>query len=196
VRAPSPVVLSGARVRLEPLEERHRAELEAAVAVDPGAFTLSGPVASVGGLDTWIARATEERDAGERLPFAVVSVEDGRAIGSSSYLDIAPADGRLEIGATWYGRAWWRTFVNPESKLLLLGHAFDELGATRAAFRTDAANERSRSAIERLGAVFEGIHRHRERRPDGALRDTAFYSILADEWPAVRAALEERLATI
>ena len=195
MRAPSPVVLSGARVRLEPLEERHRAELEAAVAIDPGAFTLSGPVSSVG-LGTWIARATEERDAGERLPVAVVSVEDGRAIGSSSYLDIAPADGRLEIGATWYGRAWWRTFVNPESKLLLLGHAFDELGATRVAFRTDAANEHSRSAIERLGAVFEGIHRHREHRPDGTLRDTAFYSILADEWPAVRAALEERLATI
>jgi N-acetyltransferase len=131
-----------------------------------------------------------------RAPALRVSVEDGRAIGSSSYLDIAPVDGRLEIGATWYGRAWWRTFVNPESKLLLLGHAFDELGATRVAFRTDAANERSRSAIERLGAVFEGIHRHREHRPDGTLRDTAFYSILADEWPAVRAALDERLANV
>ncbi len=195
MRAPFPVVLSGPRVRLEPLEERHRADLEAAVAVDPGAFTLSGPVASVG-LDAWIARAAEERDAGERLPFAIVLVEDGRAIGSSSYLDIAPADGRLEIGATWYGRAWWRTFVNPEAKLLLLGHAFDELGATRVAFRTDAANERSRSAIERLGAAFEGVHRHREHRPDGTLRDTAFYSILAAEWPAVRAGLEKRLRAV
>jgi RimJ/RimL family protein N-acetyltransferase len=148
------------------------------------------------GLDAWIARAVEERDAGDRLPFAVVLAEDGRAVGSSSYLDIAPGDGRLEIGATWYGREWWRTFVNPEAKLLLLGHAFDELGATRVAFRTDAANARSRSAIERLGAVFEGIHRHREHRPDGTLRDTAFYSILAAEWPAVRAGLEERLTAV
>jgi RimJ/RimL family protein N-acetyltransferase len=181
-------------VRLEPLEERHHADLAAAVAVDPAAFALSGPVASVG-LEAWIARAVQERDAGERLPFAIVVAEDGRAVGSSSYLDIAPADGRLEIGATWYGRAWWKTFVNPEAKLLLLGHAFDELGATRVAFRTDAENVRSRSAIERLGAVFEGIHRHREHRPDGTLRDTAFYSILAAEWPAVRAGLQERLRT-
>jgi RimJ/RimL family protein N-acetyltransferase len=195
VRAPDPIVLEGTRVRLEPLEESHAADLAAAVAVDPAAFTLSGPVAAVG-LDAWIARAVGERAAGERLPFAVVLADDGRAIGSSSYLDIAPADGRLEIGATWYGREWWRTFVNPEAKLLLLGHAFDELGATRVAFRTDAENVRSRSAIERLGAVFEGIHRHREHRPDGTLRDTAFYSILAAEWPAVRAGLEERLGAV
>lgn len=192
MRAPSPTVLAGARVRLEPLEERHRIDLEVAVAADPGAFTLSGPVPSLG-VEAWIARALVERVSGERLPFAVVLAEDGRAVGSSSYLDIAPADGRLEIGATWYGRRWWRSFVNPEAKLLLLGHAFDDLGATRVAFRTDAANQRSRSAIERLGAVFEGVHRHREHRPDGTLRDTAFYSILADEWPAVREGLRERL---
>jgi RimJ/RimL family protein N-acetyltransferase len=186
-------VLEGARVRLEPLEQRHAADLADAVAFDPAAFTLSGPVAAAG-LDAWLDRAFAEQDAGERLPFAVVLAGDGRAVGSSSYLDIAPADGRLEIGATWYGREWWRTFVNPEAKLLLLGHAFDELGATRVAFRTDAENARSRSAIERLGAAFEGIHRHREHRPDGTLRDTAFYSILAAEWPGVRAGLEARLA--
>ena len=190
---PSPVVLQGSHVRLEPLDERHRAGLEAAVAADPAVFTLSGPVSSVG-LDAWIARAAAERDAGERVPFAVVLTATGQAVGSSSYLDIVPGDGRLEIGATWYGRAWWRTAVNPEAKLLLLGHAFDALGATRVAFRTDADNARSRSAIERLGAVFEGVHRHREHRPDGTLRDTAFYSILAAEWPAVRAGLEARLA--
>jgi RimJ/RimL family protein N-acetyltransferase len=192
MQPPEPIALTGVRVRLEPLDEHHRVGLEATVAADPEAFTLSGPVPAVG-LDAWIARALRDRDAGERLPFAVVLIETGRAIGSSSYLDIAPEDGRLEIGATWYGRPWWKTFVNPESKHLLLGHAFDELGATRVAFRTDANNARSRSAIERLGAVFEGIHRHREHRPDGTLRDTAFYSILAAEWPAVRAGLEERL---
>jgi len=192
VRLPTPVVLSGSRVRLEPLEDRHEPDLAEAVAADPSAFTISGPVPAAG-LGAWLARAFEERDAGVRLPFAVVLAETGGAVGSSSYLDIAPVDGRVEIGATWYGRPWWATFVNPEAKLLLLGHAFDELGATRVAFRTDAANARSRSAIERLGATFEGVHRNREHRPDGTLRDTAFYSILPDEWPGVRRGLEERL---
>jgi RimJ/RimL family protein N-acetyltransferase len=193
VRAPEPVVLTGQHVRLEPLGEQHRADLAAAVAADPAAFTLSGPAPGVG-IDAWVERALAERDRGERLPFSVVLAETGAAVGSSSYLDIAPADGRLEIGATWYGRPWWSSVVNPESKLLLLGHAFEELGATRVAFRTDAANARSRAAIERLGAVFEGIHRHREHRPDGSLRDTAYYSILAAEWPGVRAGLETRLS--
>jgi RimJ/RimL family protein N-acetyltransferase len=178
---------------MEPLAERHRVDLAAVVAADPAAFTLSGPVRGPG-LDAWLTRAFAERDTGERLPFAAVLAESGRAVGSSSYLDIAPADGRVEIGATWYGRPWWGTFVNPEAKLLMLRHAFDVLGATRVAFRTDADNARSRAAIERLGAVFEGVHRNREHRPDGSLRDTAFYSVLPAEWPAVRAGLEERLA--
>ena len=193
MRAPAPVVLTGRHVRLEPLEDHHRAGLAAAADADPNAFTLSGPVPVVG-VEAWVDRALAERDRGERLPFAVVLSESGAAVGSSSYLDIAPEDGRLEVGATWYGRPWWKTFVNPESKLLLLSHAFEALGATRVAFRTDADNARSRSAIERLGPVFEGVHRHREHRPDGTLRDTAYYSILAAEWPDVRAALEARLS--
>jgi len=193
VRTLEPVVLSGARLRLEPLERRHEAGLAQSVAADPSAFTISGPVPPAG-LGPWLARAFEERATGARLAFAAVDAGTGQAVGSSSYLDIAPGDGRIEIGATWYGRAWWGTHVNPEAKLLLLAHAFDDLGATRVAFRTDAANARSRSAIERLGAVFEGIHRNREHRPDGTLRDTAYYSILPAEWPSVRAGLEERLA--
>jgi RimJ/RimL family protein N-acetyltransferase len=193
VRAPVAVVLAGERLRLEPLEEHHHADLADAVAADPGAFTVSGPVPTAG-LDAWLARAYIEWDAGARLPFAVVVAETGQAVGSSSYLDIAPADGRIEIGATWYGRPWWGTFVNPEAKLLLIGHAFDVLGATRVAFRMDAANARSRAAVERLGAAFEGVHRNREHRPDGSLRDTAYYSILPAEWPAVRSGLEARLA--
>jgi RimJ/RimL family protein N-acetyltransferase len=192
VRAPVPIVLTGQRLRLEPLEERHRAGLTAAVAADPAAFTVSGPVPGTG-LDGWLERAYAERDTGERLPFAAVLADTDRAVGSTSYLDIAPADGRVEIGATWYGRPWWGTFVNPEAKLLLLGHAFDDLAATRVAFRMDAENARSRGAVERLGAVFEGVHRNREHRPDGTLRDTAYYSILPAEWPAVRATLEARL---
>jgi len=180
-------------VRLEPLAAAHAGDLAAAVAADPTAFALSGPVPP-GGAEAWVARALAEAEAGERLPFAVVERATGRAVGSSSYLDVVPELDRLEIGATWYGRPWWGSRVNPAAKLLLLGHAFEELGALRVGLRCDAANERSRRAIERLGATFEGVLRAWERRPDGAPRNTAFHSVLAAEWPAVRAGLERRLA--
>jgi RimJ/RimL family protein N-acetyltransferase len=193
MRVPEPVLLDGDEIRLEPLSAHHAGGLADAVARDPDAFTLSGPIGP-GGLDAWIERALDEQDAGERVPFVVVERDSGVVVGSSSYLDIVPAHDRLEVGATWYGRPWWATRVNPEAKLLLLGHAFDALGAGRVALRTDAANERSRGAIERLGAQFEGVMRRWERRPTGEPRDTAFYSILVDEWPAVRAGLEARLA--
>ena len=193
MRAPEPVLLDGDEIRLEPLAAHHAGGLAEAVARDPDAFSLSGPIGP-GGLDAWVERALDERDAGQRLPFVVVERDSGVVVGSSSYLDIVPALDRLEIGATWYGRPWWATRVNPEAKLLLLGHAFDALGARRVALRTDAANERSRGAIERLGAQFEGVLRHWELRPTGEPRDTAFYSILVDEWPSVRAGLEARLA--
>jgi RimJ/RimL family protein N-acetyltransferase len=187
------VLLQGSDVRLEPLAAAHGADLEVAVAADPAAFDLSGPVPP-GGVGPWLERALAEAEAGERLPFAIVEQATGRAVGSSSYLDAVPALDRLEIGATWYGRPWWGTRVNPAAKLLLLGHAFDALGARRVALRCDAGNERSRRAIVGIGATFEGVLRAWERRPDGSPRDTAFHSVLAAEWPAVRAGLERRLA--
>jgi RimJ/RimL family protein N-acetyltransferase len=193
VRAPAPVVLQGADVRLEPLEPRHLPDLEAAVAADPSAFDLSGPVPP-GGAAPWVERALADAATGERIPFVVVECASGRAVGSSSYLDLVPSLDRLEIGATWYGRPWWGTRVNPAAKLLLLGHAFEELGALRVALRCDAGNARSRQAILKLGATFEGVLRSWERRPSGEPRDTAFHSVLAAEWPAVRAGLERRLA--
>ena len=188
---PEPVVLERAGVRLEPLGAQHREGLIAAVAVAPRSFPLAGPTSGDSTPESWLAKALADRDAGTTLPFAVLS--DGAVAGSSSYLDIAPADGRIEIGSTWYGDPWRGTSLNPSAKLLLLEHAFEVLGATRVQLKTDARNERSRRAIAGIGASFEGILRKHSLRADGpGLRDVAMFSIIDEEWPAVRALLEAR----
>jgi RimJ/RimL family protein N-acetyltransferase len=130
----------------------------------------------------------------EYVSWATVDALSGRAIGSTRFLDIAPEHGRLEIGWTWIAPSHRRTATNTEAKLLQLSHAFDELGATRVALKTDERNERSQAAIARLGAVREGVLRHQFRMPDGFMRSSVYFSILADEWPAVKAQLEARLA--
>src|SRR4051812_11583606 len=127
----------------------------------------------------------------ERLPFAVIV--DGRAVGSTSYGDIDLSVGGIEIGWTWYTPALWATAVNPECKLLLLGHAFDDLGAGRVFLKTDALNARSRAAISKLGAAYDGTLRHHRLRSDGSVRDSAYFSVLAAEWPTVRDGLRARL---
>ena len=180
-------------MQLEPVADRHRAGLAAAIAADPSAFPLAGPTAGASTLDSWVDQALAEAAAGTRLPFAVLCA--GAVAGSTSYLDIAPDDGRIEIGHTWYGRPWHGTRVNPSAKLLLLQHAFDVLGATRVQIKTDARNEQSRRAIAGVGAGFEGILRKHSRRADGpGLRDVAMFSVIDDDWPQVRALLERRLA--
>jgi RimJ/RimL family protein N-acetyltransferase len=195
MRTPAPVTLTGTLIRLEPVAAVHRDDLAAAIAADPEAFTVYGPSLQEGGLDAWLAQALDETARGVRVAFVVILLENSRAIGSSSYLDIAPADGRIEIGHTWYGGPWQGTRVNPEAKLLMLGHAFDELGATRVTLKTDARNARSRRGIAGVGAQFEGIMRKHSRRADGpGLRDVALFSITDDDWPEVRALLEQRLA--
>jgi N-acetyltransferase len=195
MRPPQPVTLEGAVVRLEPIEPRHRDDLAAAVAADPAAFRVSGPGAEPEGIDGWMRTALAARASGERLPFVVISVPEGRTIGSSSYMDIVPGEDRIEIGHTWYGGPWQGTAVNPAAKLLMLGHAFEVLGAQRVALRCDARNEQSRRAIAKLGAQFEGVLRCYGWRIEDPtrLRDTAVYSILDAEWPAVREGLEARL---
>jgi RimJ/RimL family protein N-acetyltransferase len=196
VIAPVPTVLAGRHVRLEPLAEHHRADL-ADASLDPSGFTVYGPRMHPEGFDGWFAQAQAELAAGTRLPFAVVLVATGQAVGSSSYLDIAPADGRIEIGHTWYGAGWQGGVVNPEAKLLLLGHAFDDLGATRVTLKTDARNERSRRAITGVGASFEGILRRHSRRADGpGLRDVAMFSVIDEDWPATRAMLQARFDAV
>jgi RimJ/RimL family protein N-acetyltransferase len=196
VRRPEPITLSGPVVRLEPIDPRHHADLAAAVAADPAAFRVSGPGAEPDGIDGWMRNALDAARTGTRLPLTVILAADGRAVGSSSYMDIVVEEDRIEIGHTWYGGPWQGTAVNPASKLLLLGHAFEDLGAQRVALRCDARNEQSRRAILALGAQFEGVLRRYGWRIEDPtkLRDTALYSIVDDEWPVVRDRLIERLA--
>jgi len=192
MRTPERVVLAGRFVRLEPIEERHRDDLLAAAAQDPLTFRYLFIDLSRG-ASVWpdyLADALKP----EYVTWATVDATTGRASGSSRFLDIAPEHGRLEIGWTWIAPSHQRTATNTEAKLLQLRYAFDELGATRVALKTDQRNERSQRAIERIGGVREGVLRHQFRLPDGFMRSSVYYSILADEWPAVKAGLEERLS--
>jgi RimJ/RimL family protein N-acetyltransferase len=185
-----PVTLTGDHVILEPAAERHLPDLLAASA-DPDVWTWL-PWRRPTSEDELAALLEDERRSAD--PFAQLEAATGRAVGITTYRDIDERHRTLEIGGTWIGRPWWRTAINTEAKLLFLGHAFDTLGANRVALKTDIRNERSQAAIERLGAVREGIVRHQYIRPDGTLRDSVLYSVIPGEWPAVRAHLRARLA--
>jgi RimJ/RimL family protein N-acetyltransferase len=190
----TPVTLQGPIVRLEPLAERHLDDL-ARVADDDAIWRwiIAGPMDEAG-LRAWYETARDNAATGSEVPFATVDVASGRAIGSSRFMSIAPEHRRLEIGWTWLGTAYQRTGANRAAKLLQLTHAFETLDAERVEFKTHARNERSRAALLGIGAQFEGILRHHTIMPDGSNRDSAFYSVLADEWPAVLAHLERSLA--
>jgi N-acetyltransferase len=192
MKAPERVTLTGRFVRLEPIQERHRDDLLAAAAEDPATFRYMGTDLSVGEA-AWPAYLADALRP-DYVAWATVDAASGRAIGSSRFGDIAPEHGRVEIGWTWIAPSHQRSATNTEAKLLQLGYAFDELGATRVALKTDGRNLRSQAAIERLGAQREGTLRRHMRMPDGFIRDTVYFSILAEEWPAVKARLEERLA--
>ncbi len=188
-----PVHLAGRRwVSLEPLSASHVPEIaDAAADGELGAlwFTSApGPQDAAG----WVRRMADLRAADGGVAFAVRGL-DGPLVGSSSYLNVDAGNRRLEIGHTWYTAAARRTGVNTETKLLMLGHAFDQLGCVAVEFRTHFFNFASRKAIERLGAKLDGILRSHQVLPDGSRRDTVVYSILDIEWPAVRAHLEHRL---
>jgi RimJ/RimL family protein N-acetyltransferase len=139
-----------------------------------------------------VGQIEEALAAPDRLPFVVVKADE--VIGTTSYGDIDVQVGGLEIGWTWYTPSVWATAVNPECKLLLLTHAFDELGAERVYLKTDRLNVRSQAAIRKLGGRYDGTLRHHRRRGDGTVRDSVYFSILAAEWPEVRRGLQERLA--
>jgi N-acetyltransferase len=192
MRAPKRVTLTGRFVRLEPIEERHRDDLLAAAAEDPETFRFLFTDLSKG-ASVWPAYLADAL-SDDYVSWATVDAATGRAVGSTRFLDIAPEHGRLEIGWTWIAPSHQRTATNTEAKLLQLTYGFDELGATRVALKTDERNERSQAAIARLGAVREGVLRHQFRMPDGFLRSSVYFSILADEWPRVKAGLEQRLA--
>jgi RimJ/RimL family protein N-acetyltransferase len=188
-----PVVLAGDLVVLEPLTPSHHDELVSAVS-DGRLWELwytsvPSPEAMAGAIEALLA----EQGAGTRLPFTVRRAS-GPVVGMTTYLNIEAEVPRLEIGSTWTAASAQRSGVNAESKLLLLGHAFETLGCLAVEFRTHWHNRQSRAAIERLGAKQDGVLRAHRRMPDGSLRDTVVYSITAAEWPAVRNGLRARLS--
>ena len=185
--------LKGRWVTLEPLTEIHREPLRDA-ANDHRIWASTIVRADGDTFQSWFADALGEKQAGRRLPFAVRRVADSTCVGSTSYLDIAPRHRRVEIGATWYRPDIWGTVVNPESKLLLLTHAFEVLGIERVAFITDVLNKHSQAAIAKLGAKREGVLRSHMVSQGGRMRDSVVFSIVANEWPSVRQALEVRTA--
>lgn len=188
-----PVTLEGRIVRLEPLSQDHVPGL-AEVGLDPviWRWTIARPQ-SLDELREWAAATIAAREAGAELPFATIEVATGRPIGSSRYLNIAMDHLRLEIGWTWLAPAWQRSGANREAKLLMLTHAFETLGCRRVEFKTDSNNEPSRTALLGIGATFEGIFRKHIVMPGGGVRHSAYYSVIDDEWPAVKARLEESL---
>jgi RimJ/RimL family protein N-acetyltransferase len=189
-----PVVLEGDRVRLEPLRPEHLADLSL-VAFDPALWqwTIMGPQDEAG-LRRWFEAALANQETGTERPFATIDLASGRAIGSSRFMSIVPEHRRLEIGWTWVATAFQRTGANREAKLLQLTHAFETLGANRVEFKTHARNERSRNALVGIGATFEGVFRNHTIMPDGSIRHSAFFSVIAEEWPAVKTALVSGLA--
>jgi N-acetyltransferase len=195
MKIPVPVTLSSADVRLEPLTPEHVPAL-VRVGLDPALWRwVPTSVTSADEMNAYVATALEDQRRGAALPFAIVDAASGEAIGSTRFGNIEPAHRRLEIGWTWLARGRQRTRANTAAKRLLLGHAFDALGANRVELKTDALNETSRNAIARIGGVQEGILRQHVVCASGRVRDTVYFSILATEWPAVRRRLDERLAT-
>jgi len=191
VHAPQATVLAGQHVRLEPVSSRHLPDL-VAIARDEAVWRwLPSPRPQTEpDLSQLFARHVAEHPMGQI--WAVV--HEARTVGATTYLDVDLDVEGLEVGWTWYASDVWGTSVNPECKLLLLGHAFEQLGAARVTLKTDARNARSRSAITRLGAHEDGTLRHHRRRVDGSVRDTTYFSLLAAEWPPVRLGLQARLA--
>ncbi len=190
-----PVTLSGKFVRLEPLEKRHAEGLLAAGGDEAvWRYMPRGPIRTIEAARAYVESArVQPPGEGPQLPFAVFDLASGELAGSTRFLDIRAEHRGLEIGWTWYAARFQRTAVNTECKLLLLAHAFEVLGALRVQFKTDHANERSQRALERTGAVREGVLRNHRIRPDGTMRHSVYYSIIAEEWPAARQRLTRML---
>ncbi len=190
--APDRVTLHGWGVRLEPLSHMHVDGLCSAVDDgDIGALNYVS-VPDAAGMPDWVEHALAMRDAGRELPFAILAGD--RVVGTTRFYDIDLSVPTLAIGYTFLAASVWRTRVNTAAKRLLLGHAFDTLGAQSVYFHTSHLNLRSQAAIERLGAQRDGILRAHKRHKDGLLRDTHVYSIIAPQWPAIRSRLDARLA--
>lgn len=190
---PAPIELTGQHVRLIPLAQEHEAALADAVRDGELWKLWYTTIPTPEGVATEIARRLGLQASGSMLPFAVLDAS-GTPVGMTTYMNIDATHRRVEIGSTWYARRVQRGPLNTECKRLLLGHAFEALDCIAVEFRTHRFNTQSRRAIERLGAQLDGILRNHQRAANGSLRDTAVYSITADEWPAVKAHLDWQLA--
>ena len=189
-----PCTLEGIHVQLRPLSLEHVEGL-CAVGLDPELWRwIPNQVRDRDDMRRYVETALDEQRRGVSLPFATTLKQGGQVIGSTRYGNVSLDNHRVEIGWTWIGRAWQRSAVNTEAKYLMLRHAFETLGCKRVELKTDVLNERSRNAILRIGAKQEGILRRHILTDTGRMRDTVYFSILDDEWPAVKQRLEARLA--
>ena len=189
-----PVVLAGKQVRLEPMTEAHIPALaEIGVGQPFWDFMVYGRMETTDDMRGWAQDILSRAEKGTDLPFVAIHLESGRVAGATRYMNIMPDDRGLEIGGTWYGPEFQRTVVNTECKYLLLQHAFEKLGCIRVQLKTDLRNERSQRAIERIGALKEGVLRNHMILPDGHYRHSVYYSILDTEWPGVKKRLEEMM---
>jgi RimJ/RimL family protein N-acetyltransferase len=192
--APLPLVLTGRHAELQPLGQKHLDDLLDAVSDAelwrwmPRQYFLDRGLAR-----EWIDTAVTEQADGRAVPFAIIDRTSGRAVGSTRLFDFHREHRGLEIGWTWIGTAHQRTALNTECKRLLFGHAFDDLDALRVQLKTDSRNKRSRAAMERVGASFEGVLRNHVLLPSGDMRHSAYYSVIAEDWPAIRQRLDELL---
>jgi RimJ/RimL family protein N-acetyltransferase len=190
----TPVTLTGKVVRLEPLSEAHIPALALAGRDESiWKYMRYADLTSEESMTAWVRDMLRRQQAGTDLPFAVIHLASGRAAGATRYLEMRPPHRSLEIGGTWYAPEFQRTVVNTECKYLMLKYAFEVMKCIRVQFKTDVRNERSVRAIERLGAVREGVLRNHYILQDGTFRDSVHFSILDREWPVTKILLEERL---
>ena len=190
-----PVTLEGTHVRLEPLSLELHADGLVAVGLDPDLWRLAiARIETAADLRVYVEHALADQAAGRSLPFATIERAGGRIVGSTRFMSFAVPHRRVEIGCTWIAKPWQRTAINTEAKYLMLRHAFETWGCQRVELKTDTRNARSRQAMLRLGCIEEGTHRKHMVTGHGEVRDTVYYGVVDDEWPAVRARLEGLLA--
>jgi len=188
-----PVTLEGNHVRLEPLTMAHLPRLVEIGLEDDIFRWYAQPIRTPEDMKALVDFALEEQRAGRSLPFATIERETGLAVGSTRFMTIDRPNRTVEIGYTWIAPAWQRTAINTEAKYLMMRCAFEEWGCNRVGLKTDSLNERSRRAIARIGAKEEGILRNHMVTSSGRLRHSVYFSVIREEWPGVKAALEARL---
>ena len=193
MQKPVPAVLEGAEVPLEPLSMDHLDGL-CAVGLDPELWQwIPTPVRNPDEMQAYVQDALDEQRRGISMPFATLLKSNRQVVGCTRYANMSLKDSRVEIGWTWIGKPWQRSAVNTEAKYLMLRHAFEVMGCERVELKTDALNERSRNAIQRIGAKQEGIFRNHVICADGRIRNSVYFSIIDSEWPQAKTALEEKL---